>query len=219
MRAPFIVFEGIDGAGTTTQAERLVARYAAEGTSAMLTHEPSTGPIGVLIRQMLSKRVVLPPEAGAPAEPVGRQTLAALFAADRLDHIEAEVAPALAAGRPVICDRYVPSSLAYQGDVEHDEQGRESVDYDWILALNERAKIPDLTFFLEVDIETSLARIGARGRRRDIYETREKLERLVRRYEEVLALLEDRGDPIVRLDARQNIEALHASVWARVQAL
>jgi dTMP kinase len=218
--APFIVLEGIDGAGTTTQSALLKERFAANGQSAVLTREPSDGPIGVMIRQMLSRRIVLPVDAtrGGIQEPMTRQTLALLFAADRLDHVAATIDPASRAGKPVISDRYYHSSLAYQGDVEAQEDGTERVDYDWILSLNSRARVPDITFFLEIDIETSLERLGRRAAR-DIYETREKLERLITRYNEVIALLEERGHPIVKLDATASIDALSQQIWDRVTAL
>ena len=220
VHTPFVVLEGIDGAGTTTQSAILKERFAKDGQLAVLTREPSDGPIGVMIRQMLSRRIVLPvdPTRGNAQEPMTRQTLALLFAADRLDHVAATIEPALRAGKPVISDRYYHSSLAYQGDVEAQEDGTERVDYDWILALNSRARVPDLTFFLEIDIKTSLEWLGRRAAR-DIYETREKLERLITRYNEVIALLEERGQPIVKLDATASIDALSEQIWARVSAL
>ena len=147
-----------------------------------------------------------------------RQTLALLFAADRLDHVAAVIEPALRQGSPVISDRYYHSSLAYQGDVEQGEDGSERVDYAWIEQLNARARVPDVTIFLEIDLETSLERLGERSHR-DLYETREKLERLIVRYEEVMELLQGRGQPIVRLDATRTVDDLHEEIWSRVQAL
>lgn len=218
--SPFVVLEGIDGAGTTTQSAILRDRFASRGESPVLTREPSDGPIGVMIRQMLARRIVLPadPTRGGAQEPMTRETLALLFAADRLDHVASTIEPALRAGKPVISDRYYHSSLAYQGDVEAQEDGTERVDYDWILALNSRARVPDITFFLEIDIETSLERLGRRAQR-DIYETREKLERLITRYNEVIGLLEEQGQPIIKLDATEGIDALSQQIWERVSAI
>lgn len=209
--ARFIVLEGIDGAGTTTQAALLANRLDA----CVQTREPTDGPIGVMIRQMLARRIVLP-TLGTDGlfAPMTRETLAALFAADRLDHVAALIEPSLARDQHVVCDRYVHSSLVYQGDVEGG-----SVDYSWILALNSRARVPDLTCFLRIDLETSLARIANRGASRDIYETREKLARLIVRYEEVMKLCEERGDTILTLDATLPIDTLHEQIWSAVQAL
>lgn len=191
----FIVIEGLDGAGTTTQSGLLVERLQAAGQPAVLTREPSDGPVGVLIRQMLSGRVTTPSVDGAH-QSVGREVLALLFAGDRLDHIRAEIEPALAAGKVVVSDRYYHSSFAYQGDVDDSDE----MDLEWVRTLNERAKTPDLTIFLEASVDLCLSRMSGRGSR-DLYETREKLERLERRYDQVMGALEAEGERIVRLDA------------------
>jgi len=108
----FIVIEGIDGSGTTTQCSILADRFIDKGLSAHPTREPSDGPIGVLIRQVLTGRVVVPSREGV--RPPGWATMATLFASDRLDHLEAEILPNLDNGITVICDRYDYSSVAYQ---------------------------------------------------------------------------------------------------------
>jgi dTMP kinase len=207
---PFVVIEGLDGAGTTTQTALLVDRLQAEGQAAISTREPSDGPVGVLIRQMLSKRIVTPTADGA-VEPVGREVLALLFAADRLDHIAATVAPALAAGKVAVSDRYYHSSFAYQGDIDDSE----TMDIEWVRTLNERATTPDVTIFLEASVDLCLSRMSGRGSR-DIYETRDKLERLERRYDEVMQALEAEGEKIVRLDAGRSMEELAEEIFATV---
>jgi dTMP kinase len=209
---PFVVIEGLDGAGTTTQATLLVERLRAEGQPATLTREPSDGPIGVLIRQMLSGRVVTPTGDG-PA-PVGREVLALLFAADRLDHIRAEIEPALGAGRAVVSDRYYHSSFAYQGDVDDTDE----MDLDWVRTLNERAATPDVTIFLEAPVDLCLARLKGRGQR-DIFETRAKLGRLERRYDQVMAALEAEGQHIVRLDAGRERGELADEIFRLVSTI
>ncbi len=198
----FLVIEGLDGAGTTTQSRRVADALRKKGQPVSVSREPSDGPIGVLIRQMLSMRVTIPGDDGQP-EPVGRETLALLFAADRLDHIDAEIGPALGRGEIALSDRYYHSSLAYQGDVD----GEESVDYGWVQQINSRARAPDLTIFLQASVDLCLGRLDDRGRR-DIYESREKLERLCRRYEEVMNLLDERGEKILRLDASRPVDEL-----------
>src|SRR5450755_2888527 len=104
-----VVLEGIDGAGTTTQAARLAARIKQAGTKARTTKEPSDGPVGTLIRHVLTGRIV-----GAKGLAPGWATMALLFAADRMDHVETEIEPFLAEGGVIVSDRYDASSLAYQ---------------------------------------------------------------------------------------------------------
>lgn len=207
----FIVIEGLDGAGTTTQSQRLADSLREDG-EAVLTREPSDGPIGTLIRHMLSMRVVAPSRGAF--EPVNRESLALLFAADRLDHVHVTIEPALARGAWAISDRYYHSSLAYQGDIDASEE----FDFAWVRTLNERARTPDLTFFLEAPVELCLERMSNRSTR-DIYESREKLTRLAARYDQVMSALEKSGEPIVRLDAHESIESIHASILERVRRL
>lgn len=149
-RGRFIVLEGIDGAGTTTQAALLAdALRARLGVEVELTREPTDGPLGRVLREALSGR--------APLDPVA---LALAFAADRADHVHnprTGIAAALAAGRWVVSDRYLLSSLAYnRGGV---------VTRDWLTAINRHALAPDLTLFLAVDPALALERIAARGER------------------------------------------------------
>src|SRR5688572_15881873 len=108
----FIVLEGVDGAGTTTHTKILTETLRKRGLPVHPTREPSDGPIGVLLRQMLTGRVVVPGLHGP--RPPSWTTMALLFAADRVDHVEAEILPNLMDGVSVISDRYVHSSVAYQ---------------------------------------------------------------------------------------------------------
>lgn len=204
----FIVLEGLDGAGTTTQSERLARALRSQGRQCHQTCEPSRGPIGEMIRQMLRLEIGIEDEQGG-LRPVGRETLALLFAADRLHHVEAEIEPALKEGAVVISDRYYHSSLVYQGDIDPgDGEGEgEKVDYDWVRQINGRARVPDLTIFLEAPVELCLERLQAR-QSFEIYETREKLTRLERRYAEVMEMLEKEGQRILRLDASLSRESL-----------
>ncbi len=147
-RGRFIVLEGIDGAGTTTQAALLAdALRERLGVEVELTREPTDGPLGRVLRAALTGRERLDPV-----------TLALAFAADRADHVHnprTGIAAALAAGRWVVSDRYVLSSLAYnRGGI---------VTRDWLTAINRHALAPDLTLFLAVDPELALKRIAARG--------------------------------------------------------
>lgn len=208
--APFIVLEGIDGAGTTTQTARLAAALRAKGVQVLTTREPSDGPIGVLIRQVLTGRLVAPAEAG-PA-PLGWETMAALFAADRLDHVQSEIAPALRSGVTVISDRYDASSVAYQGVVSEDP-----AVFPWIRSLNARARRPDLTVVLDVSPAVAHARRRARAGRPEIFDgdaLQARLSRFYRTIEEHFP-----GDRVVHVDGDLDADGVHARVLSAVEAL
>lgn len=168
-RAPFIVFEGLDGAGTTTQAQRLVESLRAAGLPAHFTREPSDGPIGTLLRQALTRRLTLPD--GRRLTP---ETLALLFAADRVDHLAAEIEAHQARGTWVVCDRYVLSSIAYQG---------QELDPAFVVAINAKAPPPDLTLFVRVTPETAALRRHARASAEELYEATETQKRVAAGYD------------------------------------
>jgi len=146
----FVSFEGLDGCGKTTQA-RLLARTLEEtGVEVVLTREPGGTPLGEQIRDLVLHGDHVAPWAEA-----------ALYAAARAQHVEELIRPALARGATVVCDRYVDSSVAYQG------AGRE-LGVEEVLALNLTAVgglLPDLTFLVEIDVDAALARIGDKGDR------------------------------------------------------
>ncbi len=161
----FIVLEGIDGAGTTTQTGILAKRLRKDGVQARTTREPSDGPVGALIRQILAGRIV-----GSGKRAPGWATMALLFAADRMDHVESEIEPFLDAGGVIVSDRYDASSLAYQS-VSSGRGGESTVE--WIRSLNRNARRPDLTIVLDVTPETAGARRETRGDAAQLYEQNE----------------------------------------------
>jgi dTMP kinase len=143
MKGAFICIEGLDGCGKTTQA-KLLAKKLSASHGAVYTAEPSRGKIGNYIRNSYlygEKRLSIVLEA-------------LLFAADRIEHLENEVIPALNEGRLVISDRYVYSSLAYQGAA--------GLSLEWIEKVNEHALKPDLAVFVDVDLETVMRRLKTR---------------------------------------------------------
>lgn len=175
MSGSFVALEGIDGSGTTTQASLLTSWLLEQGRAVRLTREPSDGPIGSLIRLILKGRVT----SGVAGTPVDPGAIALLFAADRLDHIDTVIAPAMASGACVVSDRYVASSLAYQ-----------SIDLDiaWVKSINLMARQPDLTIFLRLDASVAIDRIAKRqGTEPDLYETLLVQQKVAQRYEELLA--------------------------------
>lgn len=191
MTGRFLVFEGLDGAGTTTQSRRLVARLP----GALATNEPTDGLVGQIARRSLRGDPDAPPMAALPW----------LFAADRADHQHRRVLPALEAGRDVVCDRYVPSSLAYQSL---------TLPLDEVWALNASFRVPDLVLWVRVPVDVALDRIAARGEAREIYEHRERLVAVDAAYTRVFAFLEARGWPVVELDGMQSPDAVEAHVQA-----
>src|SRR5687768_12127694 len=180
-----IVLEGLDGAGTTTQAKRLVEHLTSRGIRAHLTREPSTGPIGLLLRKMLTG------EHSIDGQPINQGTFGLLFAADRLDHLQREVEPALSAGAVVVSDRWYHSSLAYQGT---------GADRDWIATLNARARRPDLTIFLQVRPEIAATRRVAAGRSQELFEDMRMQEAVAAGYTATISELAAQGERIEVID-------------------
>jgi dTMP kinase len=192
-----IVLEGLDGAGTTTQVARLVEHIRATGGKAHATREPSDGPVGRLIREMLT---------GGHAIANGRisqSTFGLLFAADRLDHMQREVEPKLAEGVTVVSDRWYHSSLAYQGT---------GADRDWILTLNARARRPDLTIFLEVRPEVAAQRRAAAGRVQELFEDMQMQAEVAAGYKATFAELGAQGERIEIIDGEISPDAVFANI-------
>jgi len=155
-KGAFICLEGLDGSGKTTQAKLLTEKLR-KSHSAVYTAEPSRGKIGTYIRNRClygEKRLSTIVEA-------------LLFAADRIEHIETEVFPALNEGKLVISDRYVYSSLAYQGAA--------GLSLDWIEKVNELALKPDLAVFIDVDPKTVMRRLKPKKSVMENMETQQKV--------------------------------------------
>ena len=202
MRGRFIVLEGIDGAGTTTQTARLAARLRAEGTAVRSTKEPSDGPVGTLVRQVLTGRIVVP---GGRAP--GWATMALLFAADRMDHVETEVEPFVSNGGVIVSDRYDASSLAYQS-ITSGAGGAPAIE--WIRSLNRHALRPDLTIVLDVSSDVAAARRAQRGEAAQLYEQNEVQRALSVFYKNLAKHLPN--DRVVVIDASPDADEVHARV-------
>ncbi len=204
-RGKFIVLEGPDGAGISTQTALLRSGLAARGLSVFATKEPTTGPIGLLIRQALTHRLVYP-----PSEPIGDDVLALLYAADRLDHVRADIVPRLEAGTHVVCDRYRLSSYAYQGA---------TLGQEWVQALNSRAMPPDLTLFIDVPPEVSQSRIASRGEYVELYESEEKLRPIYENYLSLIETLKAGGEKIVTIDGTLPIGVVAVNILEKTLAV
>jgi dTMP kinase len=195
----FVVIEGLDGAGTTTQCAALARELRAKGRKVVTTREPSDGPIGKMIRQALTRQLGLS-EAGK--QPLTPETLALMFAADRVDHVAREIEPALKSGAVVLSDRYLLSSLAYQGS---------QLPIGWVEEINAKARVPDLTLFLEIDPELGAQRRSVRGGKRELYETRAIQRRTAKQYLAAIALRRKAGEKIVVIDGGASVAEVTAS--------
>ncbi|MDB4958050.1 MAG: thymidylate kinase [Myxococcales bacterium] len=200
-RGRLIVIEGLDGAGTTTQAKRLVEYLNAQGKPAHLTREPSDGPIGKLIREMLTGGHAI---AG---EKIAQSTFGLLFAADRLDHMQREVEPALRAGTIVVSDRWYHSSLAYQGT---------GADRDWIATINARAHRPDITVFLKVRPEIAAKRRHDAGRVQELFEDMQMQQDVDAGYRATIAELIAAGERIDVLDGERMPDDVFAAILGAI---
>jgi dTMP kinase len=197
----FIVLEGIDGSGTTTQLGLLARHLEGRGRRVHATREPSAGPIGRLLREILLGGHRLPD--GAPADGLA---MALLFAADRRDHLGREIEPALASGADVISDRYLLSSLAYQA---------QEAERDWVASLARDLRAPDLTLLLDLPIATAAARRKAAGRVEERYDADEVQARVAACYRQLVA-----GDPrATTIDAQGTIEEVARALAGAVDRL
>ena len=177
----FVVFEGLDGAGTTTQMQLLAEYCDRSDRPCRPTFEPTDKPIGRLVRSVLQKQLVTTPLA-----------LAMLYAADREDHLHNPVyglVHDLEQGKLVISDRYLYSSLAYQG-VE--------CEFAKIASLNE-FPAPEYVFFIDTPVQECLRRIDGRGSETELFEKQEFLERVKENYERIFSSL-SQDVHLVRVD-------------------
>jgi dTMP kinase len=200
----FIVLEGIDGSGTTTQAQLLGEALRREGHRVLLTREPSDGPVGGLIRQVLRGRVTLP-----RTDSLGDQVLALSFAADRLDHLGSEVLPSLGRGEVVVCDRYLLSSLAYQGA---------AAPMKWVERINAQAIRPDLTIFIEVAPSTAALRRLRRGEPKELFETAARQRKVARLYLKAIKNREKK-ERIIRVDGNRPLQEVATKVLESARAV
>lgn len=202
-----IVLEGMDGAGTTTQARLLGERLRRAHVPVHVTAQPSSGPIGALLRQALAGRLVMG-GGGAPAW----STMALLFAADRLDHLDNEILPNLRDGVSVVCDRYYHSSFVYQSAT-----GGGAAALAWLQEINLHARRPDLTLVLDVPPQLAARRRGQRQGAREIYDDETLQARLGQLYAELERHFP--GERIVHIDSSAAVEAVEQRVFAEVSAL
>ncbi len=197
----FIVFEGIDGCGKSTQLRMLCDKLTSIGRTVAATAEPTEGKTGRMLREALSGK-----DARTATE------MAALFTLDRIYHNVGKdgIEETLAKGTDIISDRYYYSSLAYQGSL---------TDYEWVRRMNcdcPDIRKPDLCIFLDMEPKAALARIGSRGEATEIYEKEETLTLFRETFHRVFASLDD---AVAVIDADGTPDEVAVRVFAAVAPL
>lgn len=203
-RGKFIVFEGIDGSGKSTQIQLLAQKLREKQIAYYTTMEPTDSPIGCLIQQIMTGRIK-----------TDNRVTAALFAADRLDHLLNEVnglKEKIDNGTCVLSDRYYFSSYAYQCVDMPMEQ---------VIALNEPSSDilrPDINIFIDIDAHTAMERILKNRCQTELFEKKSRLEKTREGYMEAFERLKER-EKVVVIDGTLTIEEIAGEVWKAVEAI
>jgi dTMP kinase len=171
------------------------------------TREPSDGPVGTLVRQVLTGRIVMP-----GGRVPGWAAMALLFAADRMDHVESDIDPSIAEGAVVVSDRYEASSLAYQS-ISSGAAAHEAIE--WIRSLNRYVRRPDLTIVLDVAPDTAAERRFGRGEATQLYEQNEMQHALAAFYRDLPKHMP--SDRIAVVDASGTVEEVEDRIWVEYQ--
>jgi len=188
MKSLFIVFEGIDGAGLSTQAS-LLCQWLKNKGKVLLTKEPTQGLIGGLIKAALRKEWK-----------TDQKALQLLFSADRAHHLANEIVPALNKGFHVVCDRYILSTLSY-GHAD-------GIDLEWLRSLNSKFLKPSITIILDVPPKVSLQRMEKARSKAELFEEEEKLRKIRENY----LMLKDEFPNTFVVDATKQIEEVHEEI-------
>lgn len=203
----YIALEGIDGSGKTTQVELLAKEFEKQGKEVIRTHEPRReSVVGKLVHEILTAKVNVPPVS-----------LQYLFAADRAIHQEQIVIPALQSGKVVISDRNFWSAIPY-GLLDRSESGKEEntdqlLSALSILSMYHEFIVPDKTFIMDIGVEQAASRLEKKGKDAEIYEKREKLEKLKAGYE---FLLEKFSDVLIRVDAEGEVNKITQDIFSKI---
>lgn len=199
----FIAIEGIDGSGKSSQVKLLAEKLERAGHNVYNTFEPTDGFIGTTVRNILKGSIK-----------ADNRTIAALFLADRLDHLLNEangLVKKLSEGYTVITDRYYFSSYAYHGT---------HMDMDWVIETNKMcAQIlrPDINIFIDVPPEVSMQRINANRNTIELYETLDNLRNVREKYLEAFEKLKQEENILI-IDGNRSIEAIAADIWAEIES-
>ncbi len=203
-RGKFIVFEGIDGSGKSTQIQMISKRIQSLNFKVYTTFEPTDGPIGSLIRQMLSGKMK-----------TDQRTLASLFAADRMDHLMNEengIRKKVDGGELVLCDRYYFSSYAYH---------TQYMDMEWVIhanSLNAEILRPDLTIFIDVEPETCFERIKNNRSDFEMYEKIDVMKNVRTNYLNAFEYFKGR-EKIVVIDGNTSMDQANDAIFKEVMKI
>ena len=163
MQGKLIVFEGPDGSGLSTHSKMLADYLKSKGVDVLLTKEPTENMIGAMIKGTFLKE----------KQKISAEALQLMFCADRAQHLEEEIEPALKSGKTVVCDRYILSTLAF---------GSLSCDLNFLKQVNSQFRKPDLTFIIDVPPEVSMQRIKASRTGTELYEKLDTLKKVRSNY-------------------------------------
>jgi dTMP kinase len=198
MQKLFIVFEGIDSSGKTTQAELLKDYFINQKEQVVISPEPSNGMIGNLIRQALKQKIIFSRDRNLFDE-----QMAYLFAADRHDHLYNDidgVFKLIQDNYHVISTRYYFSSLAYNCETPE--------KFTFIQKLNDRFPDPDLTIYIDIPIEVSMRRLQERSLK-EIYETKSKLTKVSQQYQQIFAKYTGKA---IAIDGTHDVKQIHQQI-------
>lgn len=201
-KGKFIAFEGIDGSGKSTQIQFLTNKLKKEGIYYYTTMEPTDSPIGSLIHQIMMGRIK-----------ADNKVIAALFVADRLDHLLNDVngiVSKITEGTTVITDRYYFSSYAYH-----------SIDMpmDWVIQANEQSRIilqPTVTLFIDVDPDVAVERIAKNRAHQELFERKSRLVKVKDKYFEAFKKMKD-IENIIIVDGNRSPEVIADDIWAKLR--
>nr|WP_206203498.1 dTMP kinase [Thermococcus sp. M36] len=198
----FVVIEGIDGAGKSTQAKLLAEWFEKKGYEVVLTKEPTDTAFGKLIRKLV---LTGGREGIIDGARISHEAEALLFAADRAEHVAKLIKPSLEAGKVVISDRYFYSSLAYQW--------ARGLDLEWLIDLNRFAIRPDLVILLDLPVKESMKRINGRSIKTEF----DKIAELQKKVRENYLKLAERFPEIRIVNALASVEDIHNDIVALVE--
>jgi len=198
----FVVMEGIDGAGKSTQAKLLAKWFEKKGYEVILTKEPTDTAFGKLIRKLV---LTGGKEGIIDGARISHEAEALLFAADRAEHVHKLIKPSLESGKVVISDRYFYSSLAYQW--------ARGLDLQWLIDLNRFAVRPDLAILLDLPVKESMRRINGRSIKTEF----DKIVELQRKVRENYLKLAEMFPEMRIVNAQNSIEDVHRDIVSLVE--
>jgi dTMP kinase len=208
-RGLFIVLEGLDGAGTTTQAKQLHKALLENNLKSCLTNEPTDEPVGKLIRDSLSGRLTSP--TNGERIRFSEAALGLLFAADRIEH-SCWIEKIISKGTHVVCDRYIWSSIAYQSLDP-------TVSPERVVEINRGCAVPDVTFLIEVPVKECIRRLKARNDAPTVYEKKSILEGIHTNYRSTRRLYEKTFGTLIVLDGTAPVGEVHSEIVEGIRGL